>query len=85
MIDRVPFHYDNAFYNDLCLYIEQNWNCSLTQAEKDLAKYAYRIGRLVEMESNLVKENVIKVIDGVAQIYFNNPEHVKVYERWIED
>jgi hypothetical protein len=30
-------------------------------------------------------KDIITVKNGVAQIDFNNPRHVEVYEKWIKD
>ncbi|KON87484.1 hypothetical protein AF332_12030 [Sporosarcina globispora] len=57
-MNRQVFDYNQIFYNEAIMYMENLWQRKLTDHEKHLAIEVYKFGRKVEMESYYEK-NVI--------------------------
>jgi hypothetical protein len=50
---RQPFDYQEIFYNEAIYKLEKEWQRKLTDHEKHVLVYGYRVGRLVEAENEI--------------------------------
>ena len=53
--------------------------------KKKLDKKNKLIANEIAAKMIIDKDKVLTVKDGVVQIDFDDPRHVKIYEKWIED
>jgi hypothetical protein len=50
---KQPFDYNQIFYNEVIVYLEEKWNRSLNEHEKHVLIEGYKFGRLVETENQV--------------------------------
>lgn len=53
--------------------------------KKKLDKKNKLIANEIAAKMIIDKDKVLTVKDGVVQIDFDDPKHVEIYEKWIED
>ena len=53
--------------------------------KKKLDKKNKLIANEIAAKTIVNKDKVLTVKDGIVQIDFDNPKHVEIYEKWIED
>lgn len=49
---KQPFDYNSILYNEAIFYLEQKWQRSLNEHEKQILIEGYKFGRLVETENH---------------------------------
>ena len=55
------------------------------KSQEELKKINEELSKQIFEQLEIKEEDILEVKDGVVQLDFNNPKHLEVYKRWIED